>query len=177
MAGAAHERPGSHRDLSASVRYQCYETADGQFVLLMATEAKFWRRFCGAADRLDLFERFPPKEPMSHESGNEELRRELVGIFALRTQGEWVRFFDESDVPGVPVNSAASIRSDDHFRARTRWLDESVHGMPLIANPIRLVEGSLPDPRRAPRVGEHSFEILKEVLRYSPERIRSLLGQ
>ena len=44
------------------VRYQVYEAADGRHVLFMASEQAFWKNFCEAVDRLDLFERWPGLE-------------------------------------------------------------------------------------------------------------------
>ncbi|MHB8431714.1 MAG: CaiB/BaiF CoA transferase family protein, partial [Acidimicrobiales bacterium] len=41
------------------VRYQVYETKDGKFVLFMASEQAFWRNFCQALGRAELFERWP----------------------------------------------------------------------------------------------------------------------
>ncbi len=38
------------------VRYQVYEAKDGRFVLFMASEQAFWKNFCEAVDRTDLFE-------------------------------------------------------------------------------------------------------------------------
>ena len=40
----------------ASLRYQYYETSDGNYVVFNALEDKFWLRFCEAVDRMDLYE-------------------------------------------------------------------------------------------------------------------------
>ena len=48
------------------VRYQVYEAADGRYVLFMASEQAFWRNFCEAVDRPDLFERWPGSKYADH---------------------------------------------------------------------------------------------------------------
>ena len=40
----------------ASLRYQYYETSDGNYVVFNALEDKFWQRFCEAVERRDLYE-------------------------------------------------------------------------------------------------------------------------
>ena len=56
------------------VRYQVYEAADGRYVLFMASEQAFWKNFCEAVDRMDLFERWPGSKYADHARGNRELR-------------------------------------------------------------------------------------------------------
>ena len=41
------------------VRYQFYETSDDRHVLFMASEQEFWKNFCEAVGRMDLFEKWP----------------------------------------------------------------------------------------------------------------------
>jgi crotonobetainyl-CoA:carnitine CoA-transferase CaiB-like acyl-CoA transferase len=163
-------------DLSQSVRYQHYGTSDGAFVLFMATEAKFWRRFCEATGRQDLYERFPPRSDSTHETGNEELRAELVALFSTRTQKQWVELFLAHDIPGAPVYVGGGVRSDPHFRSRASWLSAEAHGMAILGTPTRAVGAAMSDPGPAPRVGEHSRLILEEVLGYSAERIDRLFA-
>lgn len=164
----------STADLSQSVRYQYYPTSDGSVVLFMATEEKFWRRFCEGIGRPGLYDRFPPRAHSDHESGNAELRAELVSVFSSRTAEQWVRFFLAHDLPGGPVNVGGGVRSDPHFRSRAHWLPTETHGIPILGTPIRALGASLPDPDPAPRLGQHSREVLEQVLRYDAERIDKL---
>lgn len=166
-------REGAH-DLTASdVRYQYYEASDG-VVLLMATETRFWKSFCEAIGRLDLFERWPGKSHADHDYGNEALRDELTKIFAKRTQAEWIALFIRADVAGAPVHLGGETHSDPHFEARGLWLDEALHGLRLVAPPIR-VDGELAvAPRRAPKAGEQTEAILRDVLGYDDARIEAL---
>jgi crotonobetainyl-CoA:carnitine CoA-transferase CaiB-like acyl-CoA transferase len=80
------------------VRYQMYESADGH-VLFMASERAFWRNFCEAVGRLDLFERWPGEEYADHARNNRELQRELRDIFRTKTSAEWIAFGTEVNTP------------------------------------------------------------------------------
>lgn len=174
-------RPGQAEgvgpDLWRSVRYQYYGCSDGAFVLLMATEDKFWRRLCEGAGRRDLYERFPSRGASDHDTGNEELRAELVSLFSTRSQREWVEFFLTHDIPGAPVHVAGGVRSDPHFRSRAHWLDADAHGMAILGTPIRSAGGGPVDPAPAPRVGEHTRQILEDVLGYGPELCDRLFAE
>jgi len=154
-------RPVGWDDFSQSVRSQYYATRDGH-VLFMASERKFWRNFCVAIGRIDLFERWPGREVGEHALGNTELRRLLTDVFRSRSTAEWLSLGQEVDVPMAPVYDAVSVRSDPQFQARFGWLPREAHGTDMMRTPIRLIEGELPAPSRAPSVGEHSDEILAE---------------
>jgi crotonobetainyl-CoA:carnitine CoA-transferase CaiB-like acyl-CoA transferase len=157
------------------VRYQIYESADGH-VLFMASEQAFWRNFCEAVERMDLFERWPGKPYADHARGNRELQHELREIFKMKTSAEWIDFGIEVNTPIAPVNSARSIVDDPQFRARFPWIPASRLGADEIPLPVHVRGEELPVPTRAPKVGEHTDEVLADVLGYEPSRIATLRG-
>ena len=168
-----NRRPIGYGDFSQAVRFQYYATGDGH-ILLMASERKFWRNFCEAIHRLDLFEKHPGREVGEHALGNTELRRELTAIFLTRPTGEWLQFGQQIDVPIAPVYDAVSVRADPQVRDRIGWLPYETHGTDLMRTPIKLVGDELPAPSRAPALGEHTDRILRDLLHYPPERIAAL---
>ena len=129
-----------------AVRYQYYDTSDDRIILFQASERHFFERFCRAVGREDLLEGDLGEEFGEHASGDLELRRELAGIFATRTQQEWVDFLLEVDVPGAPVHRVPELPEDPNFIARA---DIVAHDHP-IAGP--LTPARVPDQdRRAAR--------------------------
>ena len=98
------------------VRYQVYEAADGRYVLFMASEQAFWKNFCEAVDRMDLFERWPGSKYADHARGNRELQRELRDIFATKTAQEWLEFGGRVNTPIAPVNSPRTLLDDPAIR-------------------------------------------------------------
>ncbi|MGH8983059.1 MAG: CaiB/BaiF CoA transferase family protein [Acidimicrobiia bacterium] len=155
------------------VRYQMYDSADGQ-VLFMASEQQFWRNFCDGVGRLDLFERWPGSRFADHARNNRELQRELREIFKTKTTEEWIAFGNEVNTPLAPVNTSRSIADDPQFRDRFPWYPASRLGADEIPLPVRVLGEELPEPTRAPKVGEHTDEVLAEVLGYDEGRIASL---
>ncbi|MFS8584376.1 MAG: CoA transferase [Acidimicrobiia bacterium] len=170
--GYERRAPGT-AGMRHGVRYQIYESRDG-FVLLQASERAFWRNFCAGVGRMDLFERWPGAEVADHAAGNRELQAELREIFRQRTTAEWVAFGDEHDTPIAPVNTPKTLLDDPQFKARMPLLPRERLGAEQLPTPIKLVDGSLPVPTRAPTVGEHTDEILREVLGYAEARVAEL---
>ncbi|HXW33251.1 MAG TPA: CaiB/BaiF CoA-transferase family protein [Acidimicrobiales bacterium] len=156
-----------------AVRYQFYRSRDGM-VLFMASEREFWRNFCSGIGRTDLFSRYPGERYADHARGNDVLRAELEEIFATRTTAEWLEFANRVNTPICPVNDAKSILSDEQFAYRLPFEPAEEAGADLMPLPVHLVGEQLPRMRKAPRVGEHTAEILREVLGYAPELVDGL---
>lgn len=171
--GGVRRDPGA-AGMREGVRYQYYETADAAHVLFMASEREFWENFCNGIGRPDLFESHPGATYADHAVGDTELRAELRSIFATRTAREWVAFGHEVNTTIAPVNDARTIWRDPQFQDRMAFLPASEHGTELLPSPVKLVDETLPAPARAPEVGQHNDEILREVLGYDDERIAEL---
>jgi crotonobetainyl-CoA:carnitine CoA-transferase CaiB-like acyl-CoA transferase len=152
------------------VRYQFYETADGH-ILFMASEQEFWRNICEGIGRPDLFEAHPGSQYADHARGNTELRVELAEIYRSRTTAEWVAFGDEFNTPIAPVNTPKTLADDPQFQDRLPWLPRAVLGTEQVPVPIKLVGETLDPPTKAPDAGQHTDEVLREVLGYDEARI------
>lgn len=173
VAAEGAGRTGEDELTASDVRYQYYAASDG-IVLLMATENRFWENFCRAVDRADWLERWPSQGYADHAYGNEALRSELDELFATRTRAEWIQLFIEHDVAGAPVYGPGETHRDPHFVARGLWLDQTEHGSPQLGSPIR-VDGEYARPgARSPTIGEHTEEVLRDVLGYDDDQIAVL---
>lgn len=170
--GFERREPGT-AGMREGVRYQFYESADGH-VLFMASEREFWENFCRAVDRVDLFEAHPGSRYADHARGNEDLRRELAAIFRTRTTSQWVELGSRADIPIAPVNTPRTLAQDPQFQVRMPWIPKERLGADQLPNPIKLLGEALGLPERAPAVGQHTDEVLREVLGYDPDRIESL---
>jgi crotonobetainyl-CoA:carnitine CoA-transferase CaiB-like acyl-CoA transferase len=155
-----------------------YDTTDG-VVLLMASERKFWRNFCDAIDRPDIFDANPGAEYADHARGNQALRAVLRDVFGSRTTADWVTLGIDHDVPIAPVNTPQTISDDPQFQDRLPWTRPTgpasqTDGADLLPSPIRVV-GRAPFPlRRAPDSGDHTDEVLTDLLHYTPDQIATL---
>lgn len=168
--GYVRRAPGT-AGMKEGVRYNMYDSADGH-VLFMASEQAFWKNFCEALGRMDLFERWPGSKFADHARGNRELQKELREIFRTRTTAEWVAWSDEVNTPIAPVNTPKTIVDDPQFKARFEWLDHETHGADMLQLPIHFGgDVGLVDPPEAPTVGEHTDAVLRDVLGYDDSRV------
>ena len=153
------------------VRYQFYETSDDRHVLFMASEQEFWKNFCEAVGRMDLFEKWPGSQYGDHAKGNRELQAILTEIFKTKTAAEWLEFGDEVNTPIAAVNTPKTIAEDPQFQERLPWYPAKEHGIDMLPLPLKLIDEELPAPAKAPTVGEHSDEVLRRVLGWDDARI------
>ncbi|MBD5802195.1 E-cinnamoyl-CoA:R-phenyllactate CoA transferase [Azoarcus sp. Aa7] len=166
-------RPVATAGMKEGVRYQLYASADGH-VLFMASEQAFWKNFCAGVGRMDLFDKWPGSKYADHARGNRELQVILRDIFKTRTTEQWLAFGVEANTPIAPVNTAQNIVDDPQFQARFKVIPHETHGADMLGFPVQFVGEELPEPTRAPTVGEHREAVLREVLGYDAATIDAL---
>jgi crotonobetainyl-CoA:carnitine CoA-transferase CaiB-like acyl-CoA transferase len=159
--------------MAEGVRYQIYASSDG-YVLFMASEQAFWKNFCEAVGRPELFEKWPGSKYADHARGNRELQAELREIFASKTSKEWVEFGGEANTPIAPVNTPKTLPDDPQFADRFEWLPASELGADQLGFPVKFVGEGLPQPAKAPTVGQHTDDVLRDVCGYDDAAVQAL---
>jgi crotonobetainyl-CoA:carnitine CoA-transferase CaiB-like acyl-CoA transferase len=167
-------RPVGTLGMKEGVRYQVYETKDGRHVLFMASEQAFWKNFCEAVNRMDLYDKWPGSKFADHGRNNTEMQDQLRDIFLSKTAAEWIDFGNEVNTPIAPVNTPTDLQDDPQFRARIDWIPKEILGAEQLPSPIKPLQGDLPVPTKAPTPGQHRDEILRDVLGYDDARIATL---
>lgn len=164
LTGKLKKRSGSRS--TSSVPRNVYRTKNGGWVCLSASTQKMAERVLRSIGRPELVDdpRFRTNEArLVHV---EELDRIIGEFIAARTRDENVAFFEAAEVTIGPVNDIARLIDDPHVRARgllAEYPDEDMGSFPMHAVPCRLTEtpGSIRTP--APRLGQHSREVLAEA--------------
>jgi len=152
------------------VRYQFYESADG-YVLFMASEREFWKNFCEGIGRPELFERWPGSQYGDHARGNTEMREILRDVFKTKTREEWLAFGLEHNTPIVVANTPKTLLDDPQFRDRMPLLPKEKVGADMLPTPIKFIGEEMPMPTKAPTVGQHTEQVLRDTLGWSDEQI------
>ncbi|HQW19617.1 MAG TPA: CoA transferase [Rhodocyclaceae bacterium] len=166
-------RPVATAGMKEGVRYQMYASSDGH-VLFMASEQAFWKNFCEGLGRMDLFEKWPGSKFADHARGNRELQAALRDIFKTRTTSEWLDFSVKANTPLAPVNTPKNIVNDPQFKDRFKVLPHAQHGADMLGFPVQFVGEEMPAPAKAPTVGQHSDEVLRDVLGYDAGKIAAI---
>ncbi|AHH19864.1 putative CoA-transferase [Nocardia nova SH22a] len=154
-------------------RLEAYRTKDGAAVLFGSHVEKFWRNFLVAVGREDLIGVDLVTADEGAPARANTVWRALTEIFAQRTRDEWVRLFLEHGIAGGPVNSAADMLGDPHFRARDNTYRVDYPGvgeLELMVGPVR-VAGEKFAPALPPPVGADTAAVLRAVAGYDDARI------
>ncbi len=158
------------------VPYQVFRTADGHLILAIANDRQF-RNFCRAADceALGSDPRFLTNaDRVAH-------RAALVGflepVLASRNTLDWIARLEAANVPCGPINRVDEVFADPQAISRgfTVSLDHVQAGpIDLVASPLRL-KRTPPEYRWAPPVlGQHTDEVLGEILQLRASDIADL---
>jgi len=119
----------------------------------------------------------PRFEKISERRKNQNEMWRLITKFAEKyTKREFMAILNPIDVPCGPIMGTDDLANDEHVRGRDMWveLDHPQRGKWWnVGMPIKLSD-SPAVIRRSPTLGEHTDEILKEVLGYEQEKIAKL---
>ena len=166
-------RPPGLAGMWEGVRYQMYESSDGH-VLFMASEQAFWKNFAEGVGRADLFEAYPGSTYADHARGNLELQAELRDIFKTKTSKEWIDFGEEHNTPIAPVYNAKTAPDDPQFQHRLPFFSVDDVGAEQLPLPVNVIGEERLTPSMAPTVGQHTDEVMADVLGLDESRIAEL---
>lgn len=168
LSGLTYEPPlgggGYARQLSPDRRP--YRTQDGYVCALLYNDGH-WRRFFAAIGRPEL----PQADPRFRDfrlrmAHIDEVYAELSRIFLTRTTAEWLELLQQADVPAMPMHTFDTILEDPHLRATEffRLVEHPTEGrIRSMAVPVRWSRTAAKPERLAPRLSEHSEEVLREA--------------
>ena len=153
----------SHPQLSP---FDLYPTADGACAIAAPTD-NHWERLCRAMDRDDLVDDARTRTNRERIANAAFVQRTMEAWTTSRTTDEIVEALGGT-VPVGPVHDAADLFEDPHLRAREMLVavDQPGAERPVVlANtPLRFSATPAGIYRRAPRLGEHTDEVLAEVV-------------
>ncbi len=130
--------------------YNVYETADGKFISLGALEPTFWSDFCKVTRRNDLLTR----------QFDRAVKDEVAAVFKGKSLAAWLDAFSDTDGCVEPVLSFEEALTHPQVRARG-YAREEKGRLAGLNSPFAYGSG---EARPAPKLGEHTREILAEIL-------------
>lgn len=168
--GIVPERTGNGEGLMNT-----YETQDG-WVLIAAASDNIWPRVCKAIDAPEWLE--DPRLRTRGDRGRETalIEERLRGWFAARSRQEAVEIFSRNGIPINTVNDIPTAAHDPQLHERELLVEVpdpiagSIHvsGKNIKLSRSEITVGSAPVP------GQHTADLLTDVLKYSPAQIEAL---
>ncbi len=147
------------------VPYQPFAAADG-WIAVAAANDSLWRALCSALDRPDLAADERLAGNPGRVSHREELISELERTFATRTVAEWLERLEAHGVPVGKIRGVAEAlaAAAETGRSATVTVSHPAAGeLELVASPILLEPPRDTGPLPPPRLGEHTFAVLREA--------------
>jgi crotonobetainyl-CoA:carnitine CoA-transferase CaiB-like acyl-CoA transferase len=134
--------------------YRVYACKDGGYYSVGALEPKFWAALCTAVEHPELIEL-----QFAEGEDGERAHREMEAVFASRTRGEWEAVLAGLDVCCEPVLELDEVAAHPQIIARGLIVkrESGVEVRPAVQL------SSAWRRRDAPRLGEHTAEILAEL--------------
>ncbi|WP_205854669.1 CaiB/BaiF CoA transferase family protein [Pseudomonas viridiflava] len=172
--GVAPKRLGNaHPNI---VPYQDFPTADGNFILTVGNDSQF-RKFAEVAGQ----SRWATDPRFLTNKLRVANRSELIPLIrqatVFKTTAQWVDELEAAGVPCGPVNDLAQVFADPQVLARGLAI-ELPHALggrvAQVASPIRLSETPVEYQRAPPLLGEHTSQVLQELLGMSGDEVVAL---
>jgi crotonobetainyl-CoA:carnitine CoA-transferase CaiB-like acyl-CoA transferase len=155
------------------VPYQVFATIDGHVILAVGNQNQFVR-FCEVAGRPELAADPRFVDNPARVDHRDELIPILNDIFRTRSSRDWIETLENASVPCGPINTIAEVFADAQVRARGMQLELQhpiLGAVPSVANPINYSDTKISYDRAAPMLGEHTDEVLRELLGVAPDEI------
>jgi formyl-CoA transferase len=173
LTGRTWKRDGNHSLGGAPTGH--FQASDGEWICTSVQNDAQFQRLATLIGELDWLtdERFVSPASRTHQRDAIEVK--VTQWISERSREAVLREFSDADLPVGPINSMADLARDDHIGRSTFW---SEAGKRRYRQPTRVPKlAGEEEPRYAesPALGEHTLEVLRDMLGYTEERIESLI--
>jgi crotonobetainyl-CoA:carnitine CoA-transferase CaiB-like acyl-CoA transferase len=163
------------------VPYKVLPAADGFFILAVGNDRQF-QSFCTLAGAPELAEDPRFRTNPDRVRNREALYEILPTLTRKKTRQEWVDGLSEMKVPAGSVNDLKQVFADPQIRHRGMEISMDYPGsesgeVKLIGNPIKFSATPVRYRHPPPREGQHSDQVLRELLDLDEAEIARLRGQ
>ncbi len=162
-----------------TVPYQDFPTADGHMILAIGNDGQF-AKFCAAAERAEWAsdERFATNA--ARVTHRQALIPMIQAVTRTRNTSAWVSLLENLGVPCGPIHTVDQVYQDPQVRARDMTFEmqhPTAGPIPLVASPIRMSETPVAYRHAPPMLGQHTREVLSEVLGMTEDNLNDLKQQ
>lgn len=163
-----------------SVPYQVFPTEDG-FIIIAANNDRQFERFCTVAETAEFLAdpRFTSNALRVRNRG--ELIAKIEAVTRTRTTAAWRVALEAAGVPCAPVNTVDQVFADPQVQAREMQIrmEHPLAGgdVSMVGSPIKLSETPVSYRHAPPTLGQHTGEVLRELLGMSEREYGELRDQ
>ena len=160
----------------ALLPYQTFHTKTRDLALAVGSE-KLWRTFCPLMGLPEMANDPRYSSNRQRDVNRDSLIAELQRVFLTRSYEEWEALFLKAGMPVGAINDLAEVVNHPQVKARGVFVetDHPAAGkVPVVGPAIRLsnTPGSVRTP--SPTLGQHTDEVLRDVLGLSGDAVAAL---
>ena len=177
VAGELPQRVGLGSQLTCP--YGDFDCADGKMMIAVGNDKQFVQ-LCKVIGRPDLTQ----DERYATTSQRVAHKHILLPIVAdamkQRTMAEWMPLLSEANVPSGPINDFRQVFDDPQikYRGMVRTIPHPLSGsLSVVGNPLNFSDTPLEYSRPPPLLGEHTAEVLRDLLGMDDAEIERLAEQ
>ena len=145
--------------------YQAIQCADG-YVTIGASNDRLFARLCEALGHPEWAGMSEFADNPSRVRNRAALAARIESVTRDHPKRFWLEVFEARDIPCGPINSYADVFADAHIVDREMVVDvehPTLGAMRALGSPIKMSDTPPSVRRRAPRLGEHTEEVLLEA--------------
>ncbi|MEO5373843.1 MAG: CoA transferase [Alphaproteobacteria bacterium] len=177
MYGTVRERHGPHVRVAVPIGH--FRTKDDKWIAFACTTDKLWARLCDAMGRPELASSGLYGESARRMEARHEVNQIVAAWAGSLNRDEILDRCIASKAPCGPLNNIADIYGDRQFAARQNLVPREAPGLEgdvvMVPNVFpRLSETPGRIDSLGPQLGEHTDEVLRDLLGLSPEEIADL---
>lgn len=158
------------------VPYGIFPASDGSIIVACLTNS-FWKRICQALEMPEMIDD-PRFSTIEARRDNRRLVNEMICAYtSLRSVSELAELFTKHEVPHAPILGILDALSQPQAVAREMVVEtdhKTLGPIPIVNRSIKFPGSSQPIPAAPPVLGEHTDEILRDILGMTPEQITAL---
>jgi formyl-CoA transferase len=152
------------------VPYQSFQASDGWFVIAVGNDRQF-ESLCNFIDKPELSSDPRFAKNSARVQNREELIPLLKPVFETKTVHEWLSLIGD-EFPCGPINNLNQVFSMPQVEAREMLIHmkhPTIGDLPLVGSPLKFSDTPVEYRLPPPRLGEHTEQVLKELLGYFSE--------
>jgi crotonobetainyl-CoA:carnitine CoA-transferase CaiB-like acyl-CoA transferase len=159
--------------------YQVLKTSDGSVIVACGNDNLF-RKFCAVVGRPEHADDARFATNGKRVANRAELTRLLSEILLQKTTKEWIGGLEEAGVPCGPINSLEQVFEEPQAVARGLRMElphPTAGKVSLVRSPMRFSETPVQHDVPPPTLGQHTEEVLKDLLKKNPSEIARLRSE
>ncbi|XP_050465378.1 succinate--hydroxymethylglutarate CoA-transferase [Cataglyphis hispanica] len=176
-AGKEATRWGSEHE--SIVPYEAFPTKDGYMTVGVGSDLQF-QELIKRLQLPELINNNKFKNNIARVKNRMELLQILRDVFKRKTNQEWSAIFEGASFPYGAVNTIKEVFDDPHVKyiKLVQELEHPVTGkVKLVGPPVTYSYATNIVRSSPPMLGQHTLEVLRNILKYSDNKIENLIAQ